>query len=205
MDAGRLNEASKVLAEIRNHHPNSVRIEEITGDIALKGNQFAEATDAYRRYWERSKNDIVALKLLHAMEEAETPVEEIQPLVDEWRNAIPQSQEALLYQARLLEGDDLAIAALYEDYLVRWPDTPAILNNLSMRYIQLGRVSDAVGPAETALSLAPQNPAIMDTLGWALHLVGDSDRSVQLLADALALDPENVEIQKHLETARGEI
>ena len=205
VDAGRLNEASKVLAEIRNHHPNSVRIEEITGDIALKGNQFAEATDAYRRYWERSKNDIVALKLLHAMEEAETPVEEIQPLVDEWRNAIPQSQEALLYQARLLEGDDLAIAALYEDYLVRWPDTPAILNNLSMRYIQLGRVSDAVGPAETALSLAPQNPAIMDTLGWALHLVGDSDRSVQLLADALALDPENVEIQKHLETARGEI
>ncbi|MDD1713576.1 MAG: tetratricopeptide repeat protein, partial [Methanoregulaceae archaeon] len=59
----------------------------------------------------------------------------------------------------------------------------------------------ALGFAEQALKLKPDNPAIMDTAGWILVQQGQAERGAKLLQQALSKMPNAAEIRYHLAVA----
>jgi len=80
------------------------------------------------------------------------------------------------------------------------PGNLVILNNLAWA---LSEAKDprAVGFAEQALKLKPDNPAVMDTLGWILVQQGQPERGLKLLQQALSKVPDAAEIHYHLAAA----
>jgi predicted Zn-dependent protease len=80
------------------------------------------------------------------------------------------------------------------------PGNVVILNNLAWA---LSEAKDprAVGFAEQALKLKPDNAAVMDTLGWILVQQGQTDRGIKLLQQALSKAPDAAEIHWHLAAA----
>lgn len=77
-----------------------------------------------------------------------------------------------------------------------------VLNNLAFAYSQKGDTAKALGYAERAFGLAPDNPSVMDTMGWLLHRSGkDDDRALALLREAARKAPGNATIARHLKEA----
>ena len=77
------------------------------------------------------------------------------------------------------------------------PDNAAILNNLALVYQQL-KDTRALGTAERAYKLKPDNGAIADTLGWLLVEQGNIALGIELLQKAAAAAPDAPEIRYHL-------
>ena len=79
-----------------------------------------------------------------------------------------------------------------------------VLNNLAFAYDQTGNPEKALGFAERALKLAPDNASVMDTTGWLLHRSGkDRKRALGLLRAAAGKAPGNAAIAAHLSQAAG--
>jgi predicted Zn-dependent protease len=75
-----------------------------------------------------------------------------------------------------------------------------VLNNLAWSFFEI-KDPRALGFAEQALKLKPDNPAVMDTLGWLLVQQGQTERGIRLLQQALGKQPDAAEIQFHLALA----
>jgi cellulose synthase operon protein C len=75
-----------------------------------------------------------------------------------------------------------------------------VLNNLAV-VAQKQNDKAAVGFAERAYTLRPNDPVVIDTLGWMLLGQGQLERGVGLLRDARLRDPANPEIRYHLAAA----
>lgn len=80
-----------------------------------------------------------------------------------------------------------------------------VLNNLAYAYSQMGNQTEALGLAERALKLAPDNGSIMDTVGWLLYRSGaDHQRSLTLLRQAASKSPGDTAIAQHLAKVEAE-
>ena len=73
------------------------------------------------------------------------------------------------YQARALKTD-LASAELAAR---SHPDDAAVLNRLATRYLQAGRVDDAVAQLRRAVQIAPRDAEAHSNLGTALQARGE--------------------------------
>ena len=83
-------------------------------------------------------------------------------------------------------------------------DNALVLNNLAYARSRTGDLDTALGLAEQALALAPDNPNVMDTAGWLFVRTGrDRSRGLTLLEDASRRAPQNAAIAAHLRQARG--
>lgn len=80
------------------------------------------------------------------------------------------------------------------------PKDSTALNNLAWVLGEMGD-KDAVGMAEQALKLAPDNPATLDTAGWILLNAGNTKRGLDLLQQAHAKAPTAAEIHWHFARA----
>ena len=78
-----------------------------------------------------------------------------------------------------------------------------VMNNLAFAHGKAGRTKEALGFAEKALTLAPDNPSVMETTAWLLlETKGDRARAVALLEKAARLAPGNGTIRDRLAKAR---
>ena len=68
------------------------------------------------------------------------------------------------------------------------PNNLLVLNNLAWSLFE-SKDSRALGFAEQALKLKPDNPDVMDTLGWILVQQGQAERGIKLLQQALSKAP----------------
>jgi len=107
-----------------------------------------------------------------------------------WLEVVPaRSEDAALldrdYQTRALAAD-LASAELAAR---SHPDDAAALNRLATRYLQSGRVEDAVTQLRRALQLAPRDAAARSNLGTALQARGDTAAAIRELEAAVRLKP----------------
>ena len=69
-----------------------------------------------------------------------------------------------------------------------------MLNNFAWTLGQLGD-SKALGIAERAYQLAPNNPLVLDTYGVLLVGAGNSSKGIEYLARAVSLAPERPDIR----------
>jgi Flp pilus assembly protein TadD len=87
--------------------------------------------------------------------------------------------------------------AQYNDAIDSWetglryaPNDPSLLNNLSVAFLQKGRVEEAALAAQTALTVDPNMPQALNTLGQAYMAKGDVERAVQYFLRALEREPD---------------
>jgi predicted Zn-dependent protease len=173
----------------------------LEGDTALARKQFDAALAAYERAHKIEPAGALLLRQYRALAELGR-VEEGEKRLAAWLVNRPQDSGIRMVLAeRLLNRNQYKAAADY--YLVLNQSNPGnlvVLNNLAWALFQL-KDSRALGFAEQALKLKPDNPAVMDTLGWLLVQQGHSGRGIQLLQQALSKMPDAAEIQYHLAAA----
>ena len=107
-----------------------------------------------------------------------------------WLEVVPaRSEDAALldrdYQTRALAADVASAELAARSH----PDDAAALNRLATRYLQSGRVEDAVTQLRRALQLAPRDAAARSNLGTALQARGDTAAAIRELEAAVRLKP----------------
>lgn len=92
--------------------------------------------------------------------------------------------------------------AIYEKLLVRFPDSPIVLNNLAFLYAEsasdkktLARALELVNKAQGKLDSSP--PMLMDTLAWIYYKSGDTVKAVETINQAIAKAPDNPTLLYH--------
>ena len=75
-----------------------------------------------------------------------------------------------------------------------------VLNNLAWAAMET-KDPGALGYAEKAYALAPQNASVLDTYGWLLLQKGDVKRSVEILTAAVERAPKQPDMRLHLAKA----
>ncbi len=173
------------------------------GDIEFASNNPARAVEFYERAASAGLNRLLALRLTGAHQAAGTGGAKRH--VEQWLDREPQDADMRRVYAQLLEADganDDAVAQ-YER-LAESGELDAIgMNNLAWQYM-LRDDRRAIGLAEQARELAPNNGQIADTLGWILYRNGRIERARAVLREAVALAPENAEIRYHLAAVLAE-
>ncbi|MEJ5366536.1 MAG: tetratricopeptide repeat protein [Desulfosoma sp.] len=105
---------------------------------------------------------------------------------------------AALYE---YQGRYAKAAAVYEDFLEKWEETPEILNNLAFLYTHRDSQPQTLARAEElirrALESSPENPAFLDTMAVIAHKQGRLDEAWHMIGKALEKDPEIAEHNLH--------
>jgi len=99
-----------------------------------------------------------------------------------------------LAERALRAGNLRSAVAHYQIVVEQEPNNVAALNNLAWAAGQLGDPK-ALGYAQRAVQIAPQNAAALDTLGSLLIAAGDAERGVDYLDRAKALAPDRSDIR----------
>ncbi|MDB3988867.1 tetratricopeptide repeat protein [Pseudomonadales bacterium] len=201
LGAGALDEAKKVLEELKQVHPESQLGMIRGGDIFVAEGQLDDAMHLYVRAWSIRVDDRLGQKLYEVYQQLDER-EKASQLLAEWRAAIPMSVPAMVNRAIQLAANDSVEAALaaYEGFLKVRPGSIVIKNNLAWLYLESGRYNKAVEVSKEAHELMPTGGAVADTYGWALYKKGDIAEAISVLRLAVKLLP-NDKIQAHLDEA----
>jgi putative PEP-CTERM system TPR-repeat lipoprotein len=201
IQAARYDDALKIARQIQQQHPGSIAGWVLEGDTALARKQYPAALSAYERAHKLAPSVATLIGQHQALSGAGRFDEGVKRLTD-WLAAQPQDYRARLYLAErlTLNGKYKAAADQYLTLNQQAPGNIVVLNNLASA---LSEINDkrALGFAEQALKLKPDNPAIMDTVGWILVQQGQHARGIKLLQQALSKLPDAAEIQWHLASA----
>ena len=116
-----------------------------------------------------------------------------------WLEVVPSRPEdvAVLerdYQDRALKAD----VASAELTARSRPDDATALNRLATRYLQVGRVEDAVAQLRRAVQLAPRDAAARSNLGTALQARGELAEATRELEMAARLKPNDDAVRFNL-------
>jgi FimV-like protein len=109
-----------------------------------------------------------------------------------WLKDHPKDVKFMSYMAdmSLAKKDFAGAEKLYLNILQIVPENAIAYNNLAWVAGQLKK-SSALGYAEKANTLAPNQPAFMDTLAMLLADKGDYAKAIELQNKSIALQPEN--------------
>jgi putative PEP-CTERM system TPR-repeat lipoprotein len=201
IQAARYDDALKIARQIQQQHPGSIAGWVLEGDAALARKQYPAALSAYERAHKLAPSAATLIGQHQALSGAGRFDDGVNRLTD-WLAAHPRDYRARLYLAErlTLNGKYKAAADQYLILNQQIPGQVLVLNNLASALSELND-KRALGFAEQALKLKPDNPAIMDTVGWILVKQGQHARGIKLLQQALSKLPDAAEIQWHLASA----
>lgn len=194
----RFSEALSVAAAAQRLAPQDAGGHQLEGDVHAAQQHYAPACAA----WERALALAPAGPLivqLHAGLLRQGMGSAAAARADAWLACHPDDVPTRLYLAAChLAVNDLPAAAGELEQVLRYaPQQLTALNDLAWICQRRGD-SRALGLAQRAHALAPDNPAILDTLG-AIHLEqGELTRALPLLQKAALLAPQAGEVHLHL-------
>jgi putative PEP-CTERM system TPR-repeat lipoprotein len=198
---GHLDEAGKLIADVKQQSPKSPILPELDADLKLARHQYPDAATSYRKLLAQAPTSSLLIKTYSAVALSGNTIE-ANTLLADWLKAHPKDLSVQLYQAELaVRSRDYARASqAYRVVLEQQPNNAAVLNNLAWSLWQQ-KDPKAIGYAEKALTLAPTSPDVGDTLGWMLVEQGDVKRGLDLLQRASAAAPQQRSITLHLAKA----
>jgi putative PEP-CTERM system TPR-repeat lipoprotein len=200
--AGKLDTATKMLADLKKSHPDDPTVMELEGSVALAAKRPNEAVSAYQRLFALQDTNFNLAKLVQAKQQAGRGAEAVGDL-ETWLQKYPQDTLSRLGLADLhvaLSQYDKAVPH-YQDVIRQMPDNVLALNNLAWSMAKTGRANDALPHARRAATLAPENPAVLDTLGTTLVRAGQPAEAVAPLRKAVEKAPNVRPIEFHLAEA----
>jgi tetratricopeptide (TPR) repeat protein len=178
----------------------------LVGDALGTRGDFANAAREYRKAANLAFTEPVAMRMIEALQRSGQTAAAAQVL-QLFREQNPRSvSAALLAAAGHMQARDWPQAIrIYEGLRSRLGDRDAVmLNNLAWAYSESGDYDRAIPLARKAWALDKDNPATADTLGWLLFKSGrNRAQGLALLERASRGAPTDVQIQKHLQSARG--
>jgi len=198
---GRYDAALGLARQIQKHTPGNPAGFVLEGDAALARKDYPAAIASFERAQKLQPSGAIVLRQFAAFQAAKR-ADEGEKHVLAWLATHPQD---LGVRAALAESliQRKQYKAATEHYLSMNRSTPnnlLVLNNLAWA-LHESKDPRALGFAEQALKLKPDNPAVLDTLGWILVAQGQTERGTQLLQQALAKSPDTAEIHYHLAAA----
>jgi len=201
IQSARYDEALKIARQIQQRNPKALAGWVLEGDAAQAKKQYPAALAAYERAHKLAPSSATLIGQHQALAGSGRFDEGAKRLAD-WLAAHPQDHRTRLYLAEQLSARGQYKAAA-EHYLLlnqQVPGNVVVLNNLASALSEL-KDKRALGFAEQALKLKPDNPAVLDTVGWILVQQGQSGRGIKLLQQALSKAPDLGDIHYHYAAA----
>lgn len=194
--AGKSDEALKQAKSYQEANPKSAAGYILEGDTYASSKQWAPAERAYREGLKASASPDGLPMKLHGLLVASGKKADGEAFARKWLADHPADYGFRHYLAEhALRTGDLKEAVTHYQLLVsQQPNNPLALNNLAWVAGQLGDPK-ALGYAERALKLAPDNPAILDTTGVLLTAKGDVAKGLEYLTRAVTLAPDRHDIR----------
>ncbi|MEW5879412.1 MAG: XrtA/PEP-CTERM system TPR-repeat protein PrsT [Pseudomonadota bacterium] len=196
VQSGRHEEALREAKALQARDPKSAAGFALEGDVLAAQSKHGEAERAYRDGLKvDAKSGALAVgvysALIGAGKRADADV-----FAREWSARNPRDTTLPMHLAdRALSARDYRVAAAhYQAVVAIEPNHVIALNNLAWASGQLGDPK-AIGYAERAARLAPDNAAVLDTLGMLLAARGDNDKALAYLQKARALAPGRADIR----------
>ena len=200
--AGKLNEATKVLAQLENLSPSLPAIVLLKGELAFKNKDLEKAKNQFSKAWASYPSEVSGEKLFKVLGMLKQKSNQDEHL-SSWLTKFPNSPQAVLYQAvnHQQKGDQSKAISGYEKVLKVAPNNVMALNNLGWIYFEKGD-DTALKLLKRASELAPGSAAVLDSYGWVLAKTGQVDEGLVYLEKANKLSPETQEIADHLATVK---
>lgn len=181
--------------EIQKSHPKDIAGHVLEGDVHIAQKSWGKAINPYKTALRMEPSTALAERM-HAILSLGGQASDANKFADGWLKEHPKDNAFRLFLADSANRrkDYGAAVAQYRIMLTATPQNPALLNNLAW---SLGKMGDpkALGYAEQANKLAPNQPPIMDTLGVLLVEQGNMERGLDLLSNALAQLPQSAAIR----------
>ncbi len=188
--AGRYDEAFKEARGLQKREPKFAGGWSLEGDIYLSQRKFAEAERLYRAALKlEPKANAVAIKLHGALSSAGRNGE-ADAFAKKWIAENPKDTAMRIYLGdRELVARNLKAAAVHYEAVIAIDQNNALaLNNLAWVGGELGDPK-ALGYAERAVKLVPNNAVVLDTYGMLLVKKGEADKGLPFLERASKIAP----------------
>jgi putative PEP-CTERM system TPR-repeat lipoprotein len=201
-ETNKVDEAAKVVAELRSSYPNSAQIAELEGALALAQGRPADAITAYQRAVAQNASTESVVGLANAQKVAQQH-DQAEATLRDWlaKHSDDVRARVVLADAYLTRRKLPEAEKEYTQILRLAPDTVIVLNNLAWTMAQQGRAQDALVHARKAAQLAPENPAVLDTLGTTLVRAGQAGEAIAPLRKAVEKAPGVRPLEFHLAEA----
>lgn len=170
----------------------------LEGDIGASQKNWDGAAAAYRVGLKQVNSPELAIKL-HSVLQASGKSAEADRFSSTWQKDNPKDATFPFYLGdQAIARKDYGGAEKHYAAVVKLQPTNAgAYNNLAWVSARLNK-GDAIGYAEKANALAPNQPAFMDTLAMLLADKGDYAKALELQNKALALQPQNTAFKLNL-------
>lgn len=170
----------------------------LLADIAFARKQYAAAIAGYRTALAKEDEVEGALRLFRAFLISGETANGV-AFMETWSRKHPNdgAGQRALAEGYIRIGNLGAARAAYESILKKQGDDPGVLNNLANVLLRQGDAA-AVGYAERAVKLMPDDPSCNATLGTILVARGETDRGLRYLREASLREPGNRDIRYSL-------
>ena len=174
----------------------------LLGDILFRSGRAADAVAQYRLAFAKEQSSEHALRVFAGLVRTGA-MQQAVAFLEPWANRHPNDLGAAraMAEGQLKARNYPAARSRLEALLRLRPDDPVVLNNLANVAALQGDKSKAVGFAERAVKVAPEDAGARDTLGWLLVQTGARDAGLRHLREARLRDPRNAETRYHLAAA----
>ena len=191
VDSKNIQAALSTARTMQKQDPNGAVGYVLEGDINASQKSWDSAATAYRSGLKQVSSAELAVKL-HSVLLAAGKTAEADKFAATWQKDQPSDAVFLLYLAdgAIVRKDFANAEKTYQAVIKLQPNNAVAYNNLAWVAAKLNK-PEAIGYAEKALTIAPNQPAFMDTLAVLLSDKGDYVKAVDLQGKALAAQPQN--------------
>lgn len=191
LDGKKYAEALTLARTVQKQRPKEPVGYILEGDVGAVQKNWDAAIAAYRTGLKESASSELALKL-HAVLAASGKVAESDKFAADWSKSHGDDAAFQFYLGDIaIKRKDYAVAEKsYAAVVKLQPNNAVAYNNLAWVTGRLNK-NTAIGFAETAIKLSPNQPAFMDTLAVLLSGKNEYAKAVEWQSKAVALEPAN--------------
>jgi putative PEP-CTERM system TPR-repeat lipoprotein len=191
LDEKKFQRALATAHTVQKQRPTEAAGYALEGDINAAQKKWESAALAYRGGLKQVNSPELAIKL-HSVLLASGKGPDADKFSATWQKDYPKDASFLLYlgESAISRKDYSNAEKIYTAVVKLQANNAIAYNNLAWVSAKLNKES-AMGFAEKANALAPNQPAFMDTLAMLLSDRGDYAKALDLQVKALALQPQN--------------
>ncbi|MFZ4625078.1 MAG: XrtA/PEP-CTERM system TPR-repeat protein PrsT [Rhodoferax sp.] len=191
VDSKNIQEALTTARTMQKQGPDDAIGYVLEGDINASQKNWSGAAAAYRDGLKQVNSAELAVKL-HSVLLAAEKAAEADKFAATWQKDHPNDAVFLLYLAdgAIVRKDYANAEKTYLNVIKLQPNNAVAYNNLAWVAAKLNK-AEAIGYAEKAMTIAPNQPAFMDTLAMLLSEKGDYAKALELQTKAVVAQPQN--------------
>lgn len=191
MDNKNIDEATRIARTVQKQRPKEDIGYRMEGDVAASQKSWDAAIAVYTNGLKASQNPLLATKV-HGSLRAAGKTAEAEKFSTAWLRDHPKDAVYRLYAANGAIGakDYAGAERLFQSVLQLQPNNAVAYNNLAWVAGQQNK-DTAIGYAEKAVALAPNQPVFIDTLAMLLSDKNDYAKALEWQQKAVTLQPDN--------------